>query len=83
MNDKLLKSRPPEESPAPRPAATPLIFAEPREGKLVRLGMIAGPIVGFALAALLAVSFGLALAGGAGNAALGQVHHNRMAVFVL
>lgn len=86
MTEKLVKYRAPEEPPpswSPSALATP---DAPRDMRLARLAMIAGPAIGFALAAMLAVSFTLALSGGAGGAAIGGGHSAtpaRTAIFVL
>ncbi len=86
MTEKLIKQRKPAEPPS-APALPGLISAPPRrERTTARAALIIGPAIGFALAASLAISFALALAGGAGQAALGSTHDTgkaRMAVFVL
>lgn len=86
MTEKLVKYRTPEEPP---PSWSPGALAAPeapREVRLARLAMLAGPVIGFALAAMLVVSFALAFAGGVGDAATGGRHAataTHTAIFVL
>ncbi|MCW8306944.1 hypothetical protein AruPA_07835 [Acidiphilium sp. PA] len=86
MTEKLIKQRLPANPPS-APARPGLIAAPARrERNTGRAALIIGPAIGFVLAASLAISFILALAGGAGQAALGTAHSHgsaRMAVFVL
>jgi hypothetical protein len=87
MTEKLINHRP--SAPATRLRADQSMVTTPparHEHRVARLALIIGPAIGFALAASLAISFALALAGGAGQAALGDgpAHGStRMAVFVL
>ncbi|MDD2878241.1 MAG: hypothetical protein PHT60_08770 [Acidiphilium sp.] len=86
MTEKLIKQRVPAIPPGGQPGrmiTAPYPASKHHQGQLVPL---IGPAIGFVLAAALAISFALALAGGAGEAALGGSHGARparMAVFVL
>ncbi|MGC9269997.1 hypothetical protein [Acidiphilium sp.] len=87
MTEKLIGHRVPAPSPQSPPYRGMTTTATVRpDHDAGRLALIIGPAIGFALAACLAISFALALAGGAGEAALGSGHAVRpvrSAVFVL
>ena len=86
MTEKLVKYRTPEEPPPTWSSSTLAIPDAPYEVHVARLATLAGPVIGFALAAMLVVSFALALAGGAGDAAIGGGHAptaRHTAIFVL
>lgn len=85
MTEKLIKHRAPLEA-ATKPPTRLVEAPTRRELHPERLAMVVGPAVGFVLAAMLAISFALALAGGAGAAAVGSsdgLLSPRSAVFVL
>lgn len=84
MTEKLINQR----TPADPPSQARVMLHPPaqHDQQAARWLMLIGPVIGFMLAACLAISFALALAGGAGEAALGTGHAGgpiRTAVFVL
>lgn len=86
MSEKLIKHRASAEPPRTQQNPIAPVPVPPRESHAGRAALIVGPAIGFVLAASLAISFALALAGGAGTAALGSDavgQPTRMAVFVL
>jgi hypothetical protein len=89
MSEKLINQKPGdrrEPSAPPSPPRTMIATTARPERRSAQWPMLIGPMIGFVLAACLAISFALALAGGAGEAALGGSHAagpTRTAVFVL
>ncbi|MCF3948522.1 hypothetical protein AiwAL_11570 [Acidiphilium sp. AL] len=74
MTERLVKYRTPKKPP---PSRLSDAFAAPDAPGAMRLAMLAGPAIGFALGAMLVVALALALAGG-GAAAM-----THTAIFVL
>lgn len=84
MTEKLTKFRAPVEPPV---TTTRVVSAPVHQQRAPeRLALVVGPAIGFALAGLLAISLAIALAGGAGRAAIGAGSFRqptRTAIFVL